>query len=436
MCMASIDAAPAIAPAAALDAFADLDAAPAALQAQADVTPKARRGRVAAGLAALTAALGLSLFFVVFTATSEAVVTGRVVALPTPIAGTVLELSGETGDSVVAGQVVARVRNERADGGRLETLRTQQAGLHARLTALRAEITHKAAERARLMREVDVHRDALIVDVEHQCREAQLRHASAAVLLEQRRSEAAAMAALFAAQLVSRLDHERAAAESTAAESACEEHQSASERLQGRLAALRRGVIGGADAPAEKLRAGDLALTLTGLELTVQELRQSLETVDHALEAEHAQVSRLSDAAIESPVRGRVWKRAANAGQFISAGGEVMELVEASSLQVEAYFHQRYLPDIAIGDAVRVMPVGSRAHLTGTVRWIGAEASASTRTVAPQWQPDQDKPMRVVVALNAPDRDRVFVGQRARVVVASAGIASTATTLFSWLLSW
>ena len=113
----------------------------------------------------------------------------------------------------------------------------------------------------------------------------------------------------------------------------------------------------------------------------------------------------------------------------------MLELVESSSVRVEAYFHQRYLPDIAVGDVVVVMPVGGRGRLNGVVQWIGAEASATTRTVAPQWQPDQDKPMRVVVALDEGDRARVFVGQRARVVVAPARTSTLIGGLFSLLFA-
>ena len=48
---------------------------------------------------------------------------------------------------------------------------------------------------------------------------------------------------------------------------------------------------------------------------------------------------------------------------------------------------------------------------------MGFEGSAPVQapTVAPQWQPDQDKPMRVVVSLTEQDRRSVWVGQRATV---------------------
>ena len=419
-----------------LDALAGLDTAGVALQAEANSPQRIRYGRVAAGVASLAAALGLSAFFVVFTATSEAVVTGRVVTLPTPIAGTVLTLTAETGDPLEPGQIVGRVRNDRADGARLDGLRTQQAGLTARLAAIRAEMTHKTTERERLIREVEVQRLQLVEDFSHQYREAALRLASARAQLSQHRREHTAATALFAEGLVPRLDLERLHTEVETAEQSGDEHRSAMERIGLRLAALRRGSFSAPDAPPEKLRVHDLALSLVELQLSAQELAQSLATIDDALRAEQLLLARMSEATIESPVRGRVWKRVADSGQFVNAGSDVLELVESSSVRVEAYFHQRYLPSISVGDAVVVMPLGGRDRLDGRVQWIGAEASASTRTVAPQWQPDQDKPMRVVVALADADRSRVFVGQRARVIVSPSGTSPVAGGLLSLLSVW
>ena len=418
------------------DALSGLDTAGAALRAETSLPHRIRYGRVAVGVASLSAALGLSAFFVVFTATSEAVVTGRVVTLPTPIAGTVLTLTGDTGDPLEPGQIVGRVRNDRADGARLDGLRTQQAGLTARLAAVRAEMTYKTHEHARLIREVDVQRLQLVEDFSHQYREAELRLASTRAQLSQHRREHTAATALFAEGLVPRLDLQRLHTDVETAEQSGAEHRSALERIGLRLAALGRGSFSALDAPPEKLRAQDLTLGLVELQLSAKELEQSLTTIEDALQAEQLLLARMSDATIASPVRGRVWKRIADSGQFVNAGSDVLELVESSSIRVEAYFHQRYLQSISIGDAVVVMPLGGRDRLTGRVQWIGAEASATTRTVAPQWQPDQAKPMRVVVALADADRSRVFVGQRARVIVPPSGASPVAGGLWSLLSVW
>jgi RND family efflux transporter MFP subunit len=54
-------------------------------------------------------------------------------------------------------------------------------------------------------------------------------------------------------------------------------------------------------------------------------------------------------------------------GAYVSAGRAVLALVDRKSFYVEGYFEETKLPGIAVGDAVTVSPMGSRASITGHV---------------------------------------------------------------------
>ena len=188
-------------------------------------------------------------------------------------------------------------------------------------------------------------------------------------------------------------------------------------RAINRRAALREGLFVDSEAPTQKPRIDDLRVRLDDLEIEKAEIEANSAALDQSINAEEHRRDMLEQSVIKSPVHGQIWRRIANEGQYIVGGGDVVDLVDTASIRAEGYFHQQYLPDVGIGNAAVLLPVGAHCRINGTIGWVGAEITGQSKTVAPQWAPRQNKAMRVIVELNPADRGRVWLGQRVKVVV-------------------
>jgi multidrug resistance efflux pump len=359
--------------------------------------------------------------FWLFVSSTNGGVIARSLTLPTPIPGVVASLLvSEIGQTVEKGEPVAIIHNARVDRSRLEGLRTERSTLRARLAAVRAENLAKTAEHHRQTREFEKHRAYQAEDLSRQIREAQALMLSLNASLAKKNAESAAIAALYQRQLVARLDFERSQAEMLELSGSVRAQQMTIARLEGRLGALLESTVYvESQTPVQKARIDDLTATLASLSITADELAVKISDLEAAIEAEERHVAALADAVVTSPVVGQVWRILANQGQFVSAHTSLIELIDTSSIEVEAYIHQRYLRAVKLGAKAVVSPVRGQDPIQATVRFVGSDASGQSPTVAPQSRYEQDKPMRVILSLDAGAKKSVWVGQRVRVDIAA-----------------
>jgi len=391
-------------------------------------------GRAAVGLVLVLLALGTMVFFWIRPSSSLATVAGSVSAATTHIAGTVGAELPDVGDVVDAGQVVARMHNPRLDESRLLGLLENRAVLEAKLHAIQADLANGTRERTRLRATLDEHLTRSREELEQRVVEEQARLASLAASERLRETDLAVAETLYTHGLIARLDLARKREEVNAGIEAVKAQASAVARVNlAREALARELFLDAAQTPHQQLRLDDLAVRLTSLETAARELEAQIAAADRAIASERAQVSRLQDAVVLGSVTGRVWKRLVSPGQYVAAGTELVQIIPDSSLAIEAYFHQRHLPDVTIGSLAVVLPTGSRTRLTATVRMITADVLGRAQLAAPQWTPERDSVMRVVLAVSDTDKRRLWVGQRVTVSLPSQSrLAHATATLLSY----
>jgi len=90
--------------------------------------------------------------------------------------------------------------------------------------------------------------------------------------------------------------------------------------------------------------------------------------------------SELDKTAVYAPFPGFVASRSAELGEWLAVGGEVVELVDLSSVLVRVNTPESALPYVRVGDAARVHVDAVGKTIAGTVKHILRQADASART--------------------------------------------------------
>jgi multidrug resistance efflux pump len=229
-------------------------------------------------------------------------------------------------------------------------------------------------------------------------------------------ADLAATEALSKQGLVARLDLERTRQLTRAGAEALKAQTAVLSRATLVSQALRNDLfLDVAQMPPQKSRLDDLIVRLASLEASIRELVAQIEAADQAIADERNQLARLEDTIVLSTVTGRVWKALVSPGQHVAAGTELIQIIPNSSLVIEAYFHQRHLSDVAVGGTAVVSPMSSRNRFSATVQMVTADVLGRSQLSAPQWTPDRDDVMRVVLTVRDEDRQRLWVGQRVTV---------------------
>ena len=102
-----------------------------------------------------------------------------------------------------------------------------------------------------------------------------------------------------------------------------------------------------------------------------EELQAGLELSDLAI----------NDATILSPVDGTILNRFHREGELVSTGTPIFELADLTFMDLYIYLPLRELPDVKIGQDVRVIVSGAENGYTGTVVWIASEGEFTPKTI-------------------------------------------------------
>lgn len=380
------------------------------------------RLRSGVGLCLVVAAIGTSLWFWRRPVSSGSDIAADAAIVSAPVPGGVGALP-EVGCFVNVGDIVAEVRNERVDVSRLLGLQQNLAVLLARRASASSEMESLMRELIRERRSASSHAEALSADLSYRAVEADAGIAAAKAIREQVATDVRAAEALFEQGLVARTYLEKLRASVAAADAAVHTQDAVADRARAARDSQRSGiVISTSDAAFQEARVDDLALRLASLESSSTALNQEIEAARDAVRSEEAQVAQARFVVVRSAVRGRVWKRLATPGSYVSAGAPLVEIVDDASTRVEAYFHQAYLRHIQIGARAVVTPIGSNERYAATVSTITADVLGTAPLVEPRRPPRSDGAMRVVLTLDDEVRRQLFIGERVTVTLPSRSL--------------
>lgn len=99
--------------------------------------------------------------------------------------------------------------------------------------------------------------------------------------------------------------------------------------------------------------------------------------------------TQITDAALTSPVQGRVLYRLANPGEVVSAGGKVLTLVNLSEVYMEIYLPSQQAMVVPIGSQARIQFDGVDFAIPATVSFVSPEAQFTPKQVETRSERDK-----------------------------------------------
>ncbi len=87
------------------------------------------------------------------------------------------------------------------------------------------------------------------------------------------------------------------------------------------------------------------------------------------------------DARITAPLDGRVLVRYTEVGEFLGIGAPLFEVADLREMWTRIYVSETQLPDVHLGQQVRVEIDGSSSDFTGRISWISDKAEFTPKTI-------------------------------------------------------
>lgn len=306
---------------------------------------------------------------------TRAVVNARIITLHSPIEGTVATSPPPVGKAVSAGCPLFDVENALVDGSRLEELQTEVASLAERVTALKAQDKELERLKKQLSNDAGRYHEASVRRLERQVDEARAVAAAADSFLKQRTYRKQQLSKLFAGKSVSELEMVTGDLALEAAQSKSAQAQACLRRLNEELEAARDSSFAGLsdsrnDVPYSMQRAHEIAIYQHDLAAKTQEHTVRYNQVRKQLRIEQQRLERQSRFHVKAPIDGIVWRRPVDSGSTVTRQTDLLQLLDASDIFVDALVNERYFGAAQPGDEVVIGLIGSHEEVPGVVKEV------------------------------------------------------------------
>lgn len=366
----------------------------------------------------------------VTTVTTKALVNARLVAVQSPIEGTVAAAPLRDGAPVRRGDVIAAVSNTTVDRSNLGLMQREVSGLSARATALEnAEHTYEAMERD-LTQQAAQYREARVRQQEQRLRAAQATVQSADAANVQAVRDRARKLSLRSSNAIAENDQEIAEARVAQTRAELDLARIALQRLQQELDAMRQGVFVSEernDVPYSLQRLDEVRLRHAEALVQIAEAKGRLQHVLEQVEQESDRQKRLSSVAVESPVNGVVSRSVVILGSSVRQGGELARVIDCQQILVAAALPLEMFDKLTHDRRVWARLIGNdHWHRVETVERIGSRRGESAAQFAAENpSPDSAEFIAIFRLADLDDgsaENYCQVGRRAEVRVDGGGI--------------
>jgi multidrug resistance efflux pump len=321
---------------------------------------------------------------------TQAVVNARIRSLHSSIEGIVATPPPPIGKAVTAGTSLLTIENYLVDGSRAEELKTEGASLAERVAALKSQRDVLEKLKDRLSVDARDYHDAAVRRLERQVDEAKAVAAAAEALARQRDYKRDQMAKLITSMNVSQLEMVTAGLAREAAKSKAAQAASTVQRLTDELQAVREGSFTGFmdgrnDVPYSQQRVHEIDILQQEITAKIQEYTARNAQVERQCRIEQDHVKRQARFCLAAPINGIVWRQPVAAGTSVTRETELLQLLDASEIFVDAVVNGRYFGSIQPGDSVAIKLIGSHCESPGIVKDVlGQVQLGDERSLAAQ----------------------------------------------------
>jgi chromosome segregation ATPase/multidrug resistance efflux pump len=329
----------------------------------------------------------------------QALVNARVVALTAPIEGQLSPLSHHVGENVERDQAVASIHNEHVDTGNLDALTAKREANAAKRAQLEQEVQDQGRAAKQLAEQLEARRVVLVEYLEQRLDAAVKRQELAKPTLPATGDDAAAVEIAG---------------------------------LRRQVEDARQGVFPVNEVPVEERKLDEARKALADAQRQLDELAGQATDLDRLVAAEQQRLAGLRLAELASPLAGPLWKQSALDGKWVKAGEEVLQIADPGTVQVEAVVSERYLEDIALGDAVQIWLSAEKRYIGGVVREPLRPLDEPTAAQVRSLRSTLPHRFKLLVSLDPTVARHLQIGQDAKLVVVGQSPGMVRRTL-AWL---
>ncbi len=372
-----------------------------------DAILTSRWTRVLIGSALIVLVLYLSVprLFVFFN--EDGIVNGHYVSLHTPIEGVLTQVPPPPGTPVEKGQVLARVENHRLERSFLNELITEKNSLTRRVSALTTQINDLRGLQDELQCRLDRYRNGLVERLEAEFEEASERRLAACARLEQLRLEEKRTDELMRNGIVSEQRYEEVKYEKSAAAHTVEAAQAAVRRAEIKVALAKKNVFvqgeSQNDMPYSVMRMDEIQISIEAIEARISEQQTRVAEIERQIGVERERLAKVAETELRSPCDGVVW-RGYLATNDVIIGDEIVQILDSSSLFVDALVAASQYEEIEAGDELRCRFMNSEKRFKGKVAAVkGPAAEYGDPTQVAKMPMDQRRLFRVWISVSPGD---------------------------------
>lgn len=327
--------------------------------------------RVLIGVSLLILVASVYLPHLFFTYSTNAVVTGRLITLTTPIDGVVTQAPPPIGTELRKNDVIAIIENQTIDRHPLNDLETEQRVYEERIQSLKRERDALLSLYQQLDYNDRLYRSFLKTRIEKDIDKAKYREQELNATNKQSDNQLKRQQSLFSNRYTSKSKLDEAFFGNERSVKAVAQAQEELERILADLNALRSGVYvtpdGRTDVPYQQQRKDEITIRVTTLDSQIQESTARLDSLSARYVSEEERIHQLTKASIVSQKNTVVWRTIATQGNHIDAKTPVVQLVDCSNVYVDMTIHERYFDKIKPGDKASILLTGSTSPIIGTV---------------------------------------------------------------------
>jgi multidrug resistance efflux pump len=343
-----------------------------------------------------------------YISTSNAVVSGHIAEVHTPIEGTILGLPLAAGKSVEANQLLGIVNDPRSDHQHLDDMRILESSALSTVDALTAEQGTLQAQQHALLSRSKLHGSAVSSRLQQQAVEAGRTLSGLKVALGLATSELRRGEQLHDAGILANADFDRLRSAQLIAAEAVAAEQSDVTNLRAQAVDASHGLLSEAgdasDVSYSRQRADEIAIRLAENSSALAiALGQSKEAHLNA-EAESVRDDLMQQSEVRSPMQGFLWKLNTTNGEHTLSGASILSVVDCNQQFVLAQVPQDRVPDIAVNRGARIRLSGESEERTGTVLSVSGDVLKlpDPQLAALPYQESSQQMATVWIELNKP----------------------------------
>lgn len=362
-----------------------------------------------------------------YVSTSNAVVTTYVLAVRTPIDGTVTGLPIAAGVFVHQGELLAQLDNPRVDRQHLDNLQITEDMAQSTADALAVEQDKLNRQRAALVNRSDAHMAAVHDRLKLALAENERLLEASKLALQEATIELNRGRQLHDAGILASADYDKLVTAQHIAdqEYAAQQANLASVRTQEKAAA--RGILTepgqNNDVSYSRQRADEITIKLAENTRILLASRAQASESQSAVDAESARSGLMRHSELESPIDGLLWRLNAVNGEHAAAGNPILSLIDCRRQFLLAEVPQDRVPDVALNHTARFRLAGESTERTGDVLSVMGDSPndpESKLAVIPA-RDDTQQLATVLIRIDAnsahPDAEGCLVGRTARVLI-------------------